>query len=123
MQLDFLIEIFKLMSSFNILIAEITCPSCRKNCEVKIQFKYGNTWQLIYKLGDLITWGGNDIGNPNYDRIKVYGIIESPTCPFCMKSVIPEEYDILVIKNKITRISPLSEIRDYLNGNGEYVIL
>jgi hypothetical protein len=111
------------MSSFNTLITDIACPSCRKICEVQIQFKFGNTWQLKYKVGDVITWGGNDIGSPDYDQVKVYGIIESSTCPFCLERVIPEEYDILVINNKIIRVSPLSEIQDYLNGNGEYVIL
>ncbi|MBZ5858558.1 hypothetical protein [Flavihumibacter profundi] len=111
------------MSSFNILIAEIACPSCGNKSQVRIQFKFGNTWQLKYRVGDIITWGGNDTGSPNLGQVKVYGIIESSTCPFCKKNAIPEEYDILVVNNEITSVTPLVEIQDYLKGNGEFVIL
>ena len=60
------------MSAFNTLIAEISCPNCDLKHEARIQFKFGNTWQLKYKFGDTITWGGNDIGNPNLNKVKAY---------------------------------------------------
>lgn len=111
------------MSSFNILIVEIACPNCGKKSQARIQFKFGNTWQLEYKIGDTITWGGNDIGSPNLVKVKVYGIIESTVCPFCNKNNIPEEYDLFIEDNVIISVSPIENIQDYLHGNGEYVPL
>jgi len=111
------------MSSFNILIAEIRCPDCSKDHEARIQFKFGNTWQLKYRIGDTIKWGGNDIGSPDLKKVKVYGIIESTTCPFCNRDNIAEEYDIFIKENVIINVSAIESIKDYLDGNGEYVVL
>jgi len=111
------------MSSFNILIAEIPCPDCNRPHEARIQFKFGNTWQLQYRIGDTIKWGGNDIGSPDLKKVKVYGIIESMTCPFCNRNNIAEEYDIFIKENVIINVSTIESIKDYLNGNGEYVAL
>src|SRR5690349_13085677 len=108
------------MGSFNVLITEITCPSCEKKSHAQIQFKFGNTWQLEYKIGDTITWEGNDIGSPNLGRVKVYGIIESTICAFCHKDTIPEEYDIFVTDNMIISVLPIENIQDYLQGNEVY---
>lgn len=111
------------MSSFNILIAEIACPNCGEKSQARIQFKFGNTWQLEYRIRDTITWGGNDIGDPILSKAKVYGIIESSVCPFCNKSGILEEYDIFIEDNVIINFNPIENIRDYLQGNGEYIPL
>jgi len=84
------------MGSFNILVAEVKCPDCGKKHNGRIQFKFGNTWQLYYKVSDTITWGGNDLGSPDLKKVKLYGMIESTVCPFCDKDHIPENYDIFV---------------------------
>ena len=38
------------MGTFNILKTEIACANCNCSFEVKIQFKYGDTWQHPLKL-------------------------------------------------------------------------
>ena len=111
------------MSSFNVLITKIQCPECGMELEARIQFKFGNTWQLRYKIGDTIKWGGNDIGSSDLKKVKVYGIIESTTCPFCSKDSIAEEYDIFIKENVIVNVSPIKNTQDYLTGNGEYIVL
>lgn len=111
------------MSSFNILIVEVPCPDCGEKHEARIQFKFGNTWQLQYHVGDTIKWGGNDIGSSDLKEVKVYGIIESTICPFCSNGNIAEEYDIFIKENVIVSFSPIESTSDYLNGNGEYVSL
>jgi predicted RNA-binding Zn-ribbon protein involved in translation (DUF1610 family) len=111
------------MGSFNILIVEIACPNCGVKPQVRIQFKFGNTWQLQYKIGDTISWGGNDIGKPNLIKVKAYGIVESTTCPSCNENSIPEEYDVFINDNVIINVTPIGNINDYLEGNGIYVIL
>ncbi|MCW3465824.1 hypothetical protein [Chitinophaga nivalis] len=111
------------MSSFNTLIVEVSCPDCGEKHEAQIQFKFGNTWQFQYHIGDPIKWGGNDIGNSDLKEVKVYGIIESTICPFCNNSNIAEEYDIFIKENVIISVSQIESTKDYLNGNGEYVSL
>lgn len=112
------------MGFFNTLITETTCPNCGAKSEIRIQYKYGNTRQLHYSMGDGITWGGNDIGNPALTKVKTYGIAESITCTFCNEESIPEEYDVFIIDNTITKITPMESIDDYLASDEEtYVIL
>jgi len=111
------------MSSFNILTTEIECMNCGMKQLIRIQFKFGNTWQLSYKIGDTISWGGNDFGKPNLHRVKAYGIAESTICSFCGENSIPEEYDVFITDDIITKVSPIEAIEDYINGNAEYVIL
>ncbi|MCW3467936.1 hypothetical protein [Chitinophaga nivalis] len=111
------------MGSFNTLIAEILCPDCGKKHDANIQFKFGDTWQFRYQIGETIKWGGNDIGSANLMEVKVYGIIESMICPHCNKENIAEEYDILVKEDILVKVSPIESIQDYLNGNGEYIPL
>ncbi|SDF54753.1 hypothetical protein [Chitinophaga filiformis] len=111
------------MSSFNVLITEVACPDCEKRHEARIQFKFGNTWQLQYKIGDKVTWGGNDIGIPNLNEVNAYGIIESTKCPYCNKQDIVEEYDILIKNDVIMGISPMASMENYLGENGEYFVV
>lgn len=111
------------MGSFNTLITELTCPDCGQQSQARIQFKFGNNWQFEYRTGETITWGGNDMGDPNHKKVKLYGIIELTHCPYCNKNSIPEEYDIFVADNVIVGFSPIESIEDYLDGNGESVPL
>ncbi|MFX1705655.1 hypothetical protein PV783_16935 [Chitinophaga sp. CC14] len=111
------------MGLFNTLIVEILCPDCERKHAARIQFKFGDTWQFEYRMGDAIKWGGNDIGSADLKKVKVYGIIESMICPFCNKDNIAEEYDIFVRENVIIAVYPIENMKDYLDGNGEYVPL
>ena len=104
------------MGSFNILITEIICPNCGVSSPIRIQFKYGNTWQLQYKSGDTITWGGNDIGKPELTNVKAYGIAESTRCLSCNEDKIPEDYDVFIKDNVITGVAPMKN-NDYLADN------
>lgn len=113
------------MGSFNTLIIDITCNNCQTSHEIKIQFKYGLTWQLYFRIGDPIQWHGRyDIGTSGTEKVKVYGIRESdPICPHCGHTE-DEEYDIIVEKDIIKSISPMKNPLDYLNDNdGCFVII
>lgn len=111
------------MGYFNTLITEMSCPNCGEKHEARIQFKFGNTLQLHFNIGDPLQWGGNDIGSPDMKKVKLYGVIESTACPFCGQDSFPEEYDIFVQDNIIMSISPIVRPEDYYNGNGDYFIL
>jgi hypothetical protein len=111
------------MGFFNTLFTETTCPRCGAKSEIRIQYKYGNTRQLHHNMGDAITWGGNDVGNPAFTKVKTYGIAESTTCTLCNEDCIPEEYDVFIIDNTITEITPMKSIDEYLASDESYVIL
>lgn len=36
-------------------------------------FKYGDSWQHHYVLGDKLNWGGNDVGEPGHKLVVVVG--------------------------------------------------
>jgi len=46
------------MSAFNILIIHSHCPFCHNPIDLRLQFKYGDTWQHEYIVGDSLKWGG-----------------------------------------------------------------
>ena len=113
------------MGAFNVLIAEVKCSNCGNKYMGRIQFKYGDTWQLEYSIGDRLKWGGNDIGIPGITTVKVYGILESQSrvCPVCGSVSTKDEIDIYVEKDKIVRISEMENLSDYSANEGNYKIL
>ncbi len=62
------------MGAYNVLKVNEQCLNCGASIMLDIQFKFGDTWQYNYLLGEKIRWGGADIGIPNLDKVKVYGI-------------------------------------------------
>ncbi|SHK77464.1 hypothetical protein SAMN05444266_10196 [Chitinophaga jiangningensis] len=113
------------MGTFNRLRITIICPDCGGVQEAYIQYKFGSTWQYTYKIGDTITWGGNNHGKPELKKVKAYGIIESTTCIFCEKNNIPEEYDIVIENNIIQSVQPMDSYEDYMQEitGGNYLTL
>jgi hypothetical protein len=70
------------MSAFNTVKAKAKCPQCSAVVNVVVQFKYGNTWQHEYNLGDILRWGGNDVGDPKARLVIVDGVAEG-ACSHC----------------------------------------
>lgn len=64
------------MGAFNVVTAAARCPACSQQVTVRVQFKYGDTWQHEYRVGDSLTWGGNDVGVPGRGRVVVDGVAE-----------------------------------------------
>lgn len=110
------------MSAFNTLHTDITCENCGRQYPARIQFTYGDTWLFDYKLGDKVTWGGNDSGVPDLPKVKAYGCAEETLCPFCNYKSPNDQYDIFIEHDVIKSIQIVENIRDYSEGNGEYVI-
>jgi hypothetical protein len=100
------------MGAYNTLIANIQCQNCYRFYKAKVQFKFGDTWQLEYKVGDRLEWGGNDIGKPGLPKVKTYGVAESPVCPYC-GYYNEEKYDINIEKDVIKNVTPLLSLQDY----------
>lgn len=109
------------MGAFNTLITDITCCNCKSIFNLKLQFKFGDTWQLEYRIGDHIKWGGNNIGEPNLPKVIVYGIAESSTCLTCGYTH-SDEYDFLIKNDYIVQINPTKNLNRYFEHEGCYFI-
>jgi hypothetical protein len=111
------------MGAYNVLITDVQCSNCKNFYEGKIQFKYGDTWQLQYRIGDKIKWGGNDTGVPNVEKIKAYGILETDRCPICNQLNAQCEFDIYIEKDVIIQVGNMRDISDYFTNEGNYQVL
>jgi hypothetical protein len=97
-----------LMGAFNILVAETNCPNCGKLAKFEAQFKYGDTWQHRYSLGQQLKWGGNDIGYPGCKRVLIEAV--GGPCPHCQKDDL--DFDLLLESDRLVSIKPASKDRD-----------
>jgi len=98
------------MGAFNILNVEKNCPNCGKNTTTRIQFKFGETWQLEYKIGDKIIWGLNNKVEQGLDKVYVYGVLENAKCAYCEVSIAKTTYDILIMKGVIIGVRPMQDV-------------
>ncbi len=89
------------MGAFNIVTGKTVCPICKREILTEIQFKYGDTWQYHYSIGDYLKWGGNDIGSPQYLKVIVKG--EAGPCPHCNSDAF--ECEIEIVSNQIIGIN------------------
>lgn len=106
------------MSAFNVLSARATCPNCNHRVDFEVQFKYGDTWQHSYRLGDTVRWGGNQIGVPGRRKVLVEGV--GGPCPDCGKDCI--DFDLLIENDKLVRVESVRGIRKDLGREG-FVVL
>lgn len=117
------------MGLFNVLNVPIQCPQCGHEFEGRIQFKFGATRQLEYRLGDKLAWGYNEEGKPNLPSVKVYGILEEDECPKCgvaFEYQKDDEFDILVENDVLKAFSSMADYGDYLldpEAEGGYAVL
>ena len=111
------------MGTFNTLHTNIICENCGRQYPTRIQFSYGNTWLLDYKIGDKITWGGNDTGIPDLPKVKAYGSVESTLCPFCNYESPNDQYDVIIEHDVIKSVQVAESLDDYNEGGGEYKVL
>jgi hypothetical protein len=91
------------MGAFNTLLANVECASCGSMAVRPVQFKYGDTWQHKYEIGDTLRWGGNDVGVRGAARVLVFGTAER--CPACGA----QGYEMVVVieRDVLARVEPL----------------
>lgn len=70
------------MGMFNTVSARLKCPACNCDVTLPVQFKYADTWQYQYEIGEDLRWGGNDIGLPGKRHVVVDGVVAGK-CPKC----------------------------------------
>jgi len=109
------------MGAFNTVKAHVQCPCCSEHVQIGVQFKYGDTRQHEYELGDMIRWGGNDIGVPRRRAVVIDGVADSP-CPTCGHD---SEWNFYVFVNddRIVRVAPANGTHDFATAGHTYIEL
>jgi hypothetical protein len=106
------------MGAFNLARGPALCPNCNRSADFEVQFKYGDTWQHAYRVGDKIRWGGNDIGIPGRKRVLVEGI--GGPCPHCKADNL--DFDVLIEEDEIVGIEPVHGARRATGPEGFIVL-
>lgn len=109
------------MGAYNTLIIDQVCTRCHNQVEVRIQFKYGDTWQYIYRLGDRLKWGGNAIGQPGAKQVVADGAVEVPWCPICQYTF--PDYEVCIEDDKIVEARPASGKFDFVGLHKSFIVL
>lgn len=106
------------MSAFNTVIVRWR-DSANGNVEVRVQFKYGDTWQHEYRIGDELLWGGNDVGDRNAKKVVVDGVLEDST----EGANLPEDFEVHIVNNRISDVRPATGKYDFVRLGKSWVVL
>ena len=93
------------MSAYNVVTASVQCPNCAEIAEQRIQFRFGNTWQHEYAIGDKLQWNGNDVGKAGLTKVIASGAGEE--CPICHTYGRP--YIVIIERDVITSVEGAPE--------------
>jgi len=106
------------MSAFNTVTVAIIDPETGNSTPLRIQFKFGDTWQYQYQIGDKLKWGGNDIGPRDAKHVVVDGVLEgqSPTG-------VGEDFEVHIRDGVIEKVVPASGDFDFVGAQETYFVL
>jgi hypothetical protein len=106
------------MGAYNTLKIKTKCNGCSKEKDLLIQFKYGDTWDYQYNLGEKLRWGGNDIGIEGAKKVALDGVSEP--CKDCMAV---SDYIIFLEKDVISSFEINQNQFHFEDEEGYYTIL
>lgn len=109
------------MGAFNRVLIPMFCCECKSTTVTAVQFKYGDTWQCEYNIGDRIRWGGNDVGTPGLHHVVVDGVLEA--CPNCHNEHLPGDYYVFIVDNKIVDVVESTGEYDFASAKTNYLII
>lgn len=108
------------MSAYNIVgDVRATCPQCQAKVSIRVQFKFGSTWQYRYVVGDVLRWGGNDVGTPGREHVVADGAADSP-CPVCGYA---DEWDFYVFidRDRLIKVTCADGAYDFVRTGSAYL--
>jgi hypothetical protein len=106
------------MGAYNVLKVRDRCSSCGQEVDLRLQFKYGDTWQVEYAVGDQLKWGGNDVGRPGAERV----VLDAPAEP-CPRCGFEGDFEIFVEGDRIQRFRPSSGQYDFAGHRESFILL
>lgn len=105
------------MGLYNTVEISGTCPCSNDQVKLEVQFKYGDTYLHHYKIGDVIKWGGIDIGKPGRSKVFVDGVAG---CPGCDRDL---DYEVWLESDKIVDVKPATGDYDLASTDEEYIVI
>ena len=112
------------MCAFNTVESDQVCPDRGDTATFRSQFKYGDTWQYEYVIGDGIRWGGNDIGAPGTKRVVVDGVAEPcPLCGFGRGLQEDLDHEVWLEDDRIAAVRPASGRCVFAANHETYIVL
>jgi len=105
------------VGAFNVIIFEHHDTAGRMRT-LRAQFKYGDTWQYEYRIGDELRWGGNDIGRMGHQRVAVDAILENDDGP----PGLEEDLIVTIDNNILVSVEPNTGAFQFV-GNDSFVVL
>lgn len=109
------------MGAFNVLRTTCPCPSCTRVVPVAIQFKFGDTYQHEYAIGDAVRWGGNALGHAGAIHVVVDGVADGP-CPDCGYACDRDFY-VHVEQDRITRVDAADGRWDFVAACATFIVV
>jgi hypothetical protein len=109
------------MAAYNEVVRteEEVCPRCNSKIHRTVQFKYGDSWQHHYVVGDKLDWGGNDIGEPGHKVVVVAGYPSG--CPVCGHT--PDmTYDVTLRDDVLSEVRPSDGTYEYRGARTYFVV-
>ena len=106
------------MSAFNTVVVPWIDPQSSQQTELRVQFKFGDTWQYEYHLGDRIKWGGNDIGPRDAKYVIADGCLEG-TPP----QGLGEDFEVHIRDGVIERVVPTSGTFNLQSAEESYIVI
>ena len=107
------------MGAYNTVTILAKCKACGSTASVTVQFKFGETRQIDYVVGDRLRWGGNDIGRPGLSRVVVAGAGED--CTAC--GAEGGDYEVWIERDVIVRVDPVDAPSRFLDAQETFVII
>jgi hypothetical protein len=106
------------MGAFNTVIVDWQDAATHERRTLHVQFKYGDVWQHQYKVGDVLKWGGNDIGERGARRVVVDAVLDGPE-----PGHIPTEFEIYIVNGAIADVRPSSGVFDFEAADETFIVL
>ncbi len=108
------------MGAYNEVRTHLVCPSCAKEVQTNVQFKYGSVVHYIYDVGAEIIWGANDAGQPCRSLVVADG--EGTPCPNCAydgdwPAYVVIEYDV------IRSVGPATGEYDWASRGEPFIVI
>jgi hypothetical protein len=108
------------MGAFNTVTFKWTDPDTGATRDLVVQFRYGDTWQHEYRLGDVLSWGKNDdLGLRNARRVVVDGYLNDVSPP----PGVPSDFEVYIVNGRIDEVVPATGEFDFVHNDDTYIVL
>jgi hypothetical protein len=107
------------MSAYNRLHIDYSTQPSEPAKKYILQFKFGHSRLIDYRLGDKLAWGGNDNGEPGKRRVVVHGVAETDDGI----SDDAEDWFIFIENDMIKSVEPDDGRYNFDDSEGYYLVL